>query len=236
MSTPLVTGRHRPADPVARQNRALLREAGVHTVALFGGPGCGKTALLQATLQGLPPDLRVAVIGCAAAARHEAPFSDGDGDGDGDGEAADARVIEVRPSDAGLLSAADVRDALRYVGPAALDLLLIENVGTLTLPGLPDLGQDVSAAMFSVAAGHDQAIKHPEIVRTADVVVLNKVDLLPVVPFDLAAFRKDVTHLRPEAELIELSALAGTGVGAWFGRIRPPARPRRVEQVSHWFG
>jgi hydrogenase nickel incorporation protein HypB len=230
MSTPLVTGRHRPADPIARQNRALLREAGVHAVALFGGPGCGKTALLRATLQGMPADLRVAVIGCAAGARHEAPCLGGEAG------AADARVLEVRPRDADRLNAADVRDALRCLDPAALDLLLIENVGTLTLPGLPDLGQDVSVAMFSVAAGHDQAIKHPEIVRTADVVVLNKIDLLPVVPFDLAAFRKAVTHLRPEAGLIELSAVAGTGVGAWFGRIRPPAPPRRVEQVSHWFG
>ena len=214
----------RATHPLARQNRALLREAGVRAIGLFGGPGCGKSSLVSATVQRLSPGVRVGVVTCGAEPEHDGPARGGLG-----------RTVKVNPGDAVLLDATHVSDALRSLDLAALDLLLIENVGTLTLPGLPDLGQDVSTVVFSVAAGDDKAAKHPHLVRAANLVVLNKVDLLPAVPFDLQAFREDVARLNPVAELIELSALSGAGLNNWLKRIRP-AEEHAVEQASHWFG
>jgi hydrogenase nickel incorporation protein HypB len=106
---------------------------------------------------------------------------------------------------------------------------------TLALPGAPDLGQDATVTVFSVAAGDDKADKHPELVQASDLIVLNKVDLLPSVPFDLEAFRADVRRIKPGVELIELSAIKGDGMGRWLEWLRSQV-VRETQKASHWFG
>src|SRR5687767_14829280 len=129
MSRSATNGRPRTVDPIARRIRSTLGEAGVHAVALFGGPGCGKTSLIASTVQRLPSGVGVGVITCGAGVARDDRTRGGR-----------ARVVDVKLSYGGLPDAAQVRDALGAFDLDAVDLLLIENAGTLTLPGLPDLG------------------------------------------------------------------------------------------------
>jgi hydrogenase nickel incorporation protein HypB len=116
------------------------------------------------------------------------------------------------------------------------DLLFIENIGSLTGPAANDLGQDLTLAVFSVAAGDDKAAKHPALVRSADVVLLNKVDLLGRVPFDVAAFRNDVRRINERADVIEISGLHAQGIDRWVAWLRKQVKRPHHEEISHWFG
>jgi hydrogenase nickel incorporation protein HypB len=124
--------------------------------------------------------------------------------------------------------------ALRRLDLDSLDLLFIENVGTLADPASPDLGHAAAAVVFSVAAGHDVAARHPHLVAAADVILLNKVDLLADVPFDLAAFLSDVRRLNPGAQLIEVSTRDGTGIDRWTRWLKSRLHGG-VRDVLDWF-
>jgi hydrogenase nickel incorporation protein HypB len=228
MSAPVIQHRPHDATSVASRNRDALRAHGILTVALFGGPGCGKTSLISTTIARLTPDVHVGVIACDGGSRRDADRIAG----------ASRQVVQVNAGPGGVVDADHIRDALRWLDLDWLDLLFVEHVGTLPLPGVPDLGQDVTATVFSVAGGDDKADKHPELVHAADVVVLNKVDLIPTVPFDLTAFRADVRRIKPSAELIELSALRADGIGPWVDWLRSRVAPTTAsaEKASHWFG
>jgi hydrogenase nickel incorporation protein HypB len=147
------------------------------------------------------------------------------------------QVVQVNTCDAvgGVVHATHIRDALRWLNLKWLDLLLIEQVGTLAVANAPEVGQDASVTMFSVAAGDDKADKHPELVQAADAVVLSKVDLLPSVPFDLAAFRRDVARIKPGVELIELSSVKQEGLERWIKWLRSRV-VRETSKAAHWFG
>jgi hydrogenase nickel incorporation protein HypB len=215
-------------------NRDALRQAGVLTVSVVGGPGCGKTTLVAETVERLMPDVHVGVIACDVGSHRDADRI----------RCVSEQVVQVNTCEArGVIEASHIRDALNWLDLNWLDLLLIEHVGTLTLADAPDVGQDASVTMFSVAAGDDKADKHPELVRAADVVLLNKVDLLPSVPFDLAAFRRDVERIKPGCEVIELSAVKASGLERWVEWLRsrvahgsPSASSAASAKVSHWFG
>jgi hydrogenase nickel incorporation protein HypB len=225
MKAPVIQGRFHDVNPVARLNRAALRKAGVLTVSVLGGPGCGKTSLLAATVERLMPDVHVGVIACDMHSHRDADLI---------GDQSE-QVVQVNTGDTGAVQACHIHDALQWLDLKWLDLLFIENVGSLTLSGAPDVGQDVTVTVFSVAAGDDKADKHPELVNAADVVVLNKTDLFPSVPFDLTAFRRDVRRIKPQVELVELSALNGDGMGRWLEWLRSLATGDG-HKVSNWFG
>lgn len=213
----------------AGRNRELLHKAGVFSVSIVGGPGCGKSTLIRRTIGRLAPALQVAVVAAGPDA-HDNAIAGGSGN---------VQVVYVNGAAVPCLNGAAVATALHQLDLPSLDLLFIENVGSLTIPiDQQDVGQDATVTVFSVAAGDDKARKHAELVRASDAVLLNKVDLLPAVPFDLATFRRDVTRANPSADLFEVSALAGRGVDAWANWLR-----QRVDKVccqcadaSHWFG
>jgi hydrogenase nickel incorporation protein HypB len=227
MNAPVISHRFHDPNPIAGLNRTALREARVLTVSLLGGPGCGKTTLIADTVERLMPDVHVGVIACDVATHRDADRI----------RAVSEQVVQVNTCQAsGVVNAGHIRDALRWLDLAWLDLLLIEHVGSLTLADAPDVGQDASVTVFSVAAGDDKPAKHPELVQAADVVLLNKTDLLPAVPFDLAAFRSDVERIKPGVGLIELSAKSGDGVDRWIGWLRSRVTPEATSKVAHWFG
>jgi hydrogenase nickel incorporation protein HypB len=194
-------------DEVAEMNRDDFRRAGVFVVDVLGAPGCGKTALIERTIQSLAPGTRVGVIVGDLATQRDADRI----------ARHTEQVVQVNTGKTCHLEANHVRRALAKIDLSRLDLLFIENVGNLICPVGFDLGQDAMVGMFSVSGGDDKAAKHPYLVCESSLLILNGIDLSPYVPFDLAGFRDDVQRLKPDARLLELSAKTGEGLEQWIG-------------------
>jgi hydrogenase nickel incorporation protein HypB len=204
----------------------MLHEAGVLTISVIGGPGCGKTTLIDATIDRLTPDVNVGVIACDPVSHRDADRLARHG----------RQVVQVNTGEDHGLEARHVYRALKSLDLEWADLLFVENIGSLTGPAANDLGQDLTVTVFSVAAGDDKAEKHPALVRSADVVLLNKVDLLGRGPFDVAAFRRDVRRINETAEVIEISGLYAQGIDRWIDWLRRRVKTAHRDEISHWFG
>jgi len=192
-------------DEIATMNRQILRKAGVFTIDLIGAPGCGKTALIERTLQELK-HLRIGVIVGDLTTHRDADrmarFTE--------------QVVQVNTGKGCHLEANHIREALTHIDLSRLGILIIENVGNLICPVGFDLGQDAKVGMFAISGGDDKAAKHPYIVMESSVLLLSKMDLLPYVPFDLELFRSDIRRLNPNVPMLELSATTGKGMEPWL--------------------
>lgn len=192
-------------DEIAAINREAFRRAGVFTLDLIGAPGCGKTALLERTLQNLK-DLRIGIVVGDLTTQRDADrmarFTD--------------QVVQVNTGKGCHLEANHIHQALKNIDLTRLDILIIENVGNLICPVGFDLGQHAKVGMFAVSDGDDKAAKHPYIVMEASVLLLSKTDLLPYIPFDLDLFRSDIRRLNPNVPLLEFSTTTGQGFDAWL--------------------
>jgi hydrogenase nickel incorporation protein HypB len=197
-------------DELAAMNRRMLREAGVVTIDLIGAPGCGKTALLEKTLEQLRSQVLTAVIVGDLATQRDADrlarYTE--------------QVVQINTGKGCHLEANHVRQGLERLDLSRVELLFIENVGNLICPVGFDLGQDFKVGMFGVCGGDDKAAKHPYLVCEADLLLLSKIDLLPHVRFDRELLGADIHRLNPEVELIELSVLEPGGMDRWEGWIR----------------
>jgi hydrogenase nickel incorporation protein HypB len=206
-------------DEVAAINRQRLNEARVFTIDLMGAPGCGKTALIEATLRLLANDLRVGVLVGDLTTQRDADrmarYSD--------------QVVQINTGKGCHLEAHHILQGMSRIDIEGLDVLFIENVGNLICPVGFDLGQDVKVGMFCTTGGDDKAAKHPYIVCESDLLLLGKTDLLPYVPFDLDLFRTDIRRLNPEVDVIELSSSTGNGMDAWIRWIHDQ-RSQRLER------
>ena len=195
MKVPVVENVLKLNDEIAMQNRLKFDQAGVYVVDLIGAPGCGKTALLEATLEKLSGILEIGVLaGDPATSR----------DGDRLAKYCD-NVVQINTGNGCHLDANQVRQAITRLDLKSLDVLFIENVGNLICPVGFDLGQHVKIGMFSVCQGDDKAAKHPHVSLVAGALLLNKTDLLQYIPFNLPQFRSDVAHLNAAAPLLEIS-------------------------------
>ena len=219
-----------PEPDVATANRERLRRAKVLGVNVIGGPGCGKTVLLDATMDVLRPQVRVGVIACGPATCRDADVVRRHAD----------QIVQVDTGEDRPLDATLVREALRRLDLESLDLLFLENVGTLVGRVDADLGQDAVVLVFGVAQGQDQPDKHPHLVTKADAILLNQIDLLPAVPFDLETFRASVRRINPAVPVFEVCALRGEKLEPWVqwlrARMFPDGHPANRTNGSHWFG
>ncbi len=199
-------------DEGAARNRALLRSRGVLALNLMSSPGAGKTTLLERAIRDLRP-LSLYVI-------------EGDQETERDAErirAAGAQALQINTGAGCHLDAAMVERALAALDPPPNALLMIENVGNLVCPSLFDLGEDARVVIASVTEGEDKPLKYPHMFRVAHAVVLNKVDLLPHVTFDVEQFIVNAKRVNPAVEVILLSAATGVGMEgfyAWLDRRR----------------
>ena len=196
-------------DRVADANRHDLAHAGVRSVNLMSSPGAGKTALLKRSLAVLADRVRVGILEGDIATSLDADRLDGLG----------AAVALVNTS-AGFggechLDAVMVRSGLQRLPLDRIDLLLIENVGNLVCPAEFDVGADARAMVYSVTEGEEKPLKYPVMFRAADVVVINKIDLLPHLDFDLDQFLGNLRDVNPRAQVIHASARTGEGVDEW---------------------
>jgi hydrogenase nickel incorporation protein HypB len=196
-------------DDVAGHNREVLRDAGVFTLDLIGGPGCGKTLLVERTLAALGRTMNVGVIvGDLTTARDAERIA-----------AWCPQVVQINTGKGCHLEAHQVRQALGRMDLASLDLLIIENVGNLVCPVGFDLGQDAKVGMFATTEGPDKPAKYPQLVCAADIILLNKMDLMPYLSFDLAQWRQDVARLNAQVKVVECAA-AKDDLGPWLEWLR----------------
>ena len=174
--------------------------------ALLGRNGAGKTTLLERTIGELARHWPVSVI-------------EGDQETLLDAErirAAGAQAVQVNTGAGCHLDAEMVRRALEALDPPPQSLLFIENVGNLVCPALFDLGEHSKLVVISVTEGADKPLKYPHMFAAAGLVILNKIDLLPYVDFDLEKFGKFVRSINPTAKTLPLSATTGEGTSAWY--------------------
>jgi hydrogenase nickel incorporation protein HypB len=192
-------------DDIAAQNRARFADRGIFAVDIIGAPGSGKTAILEATLKALKGRRNPAVLVGDLTTRR---------DGDRLARWCD-QVVQISTGQGCHLEAGQIRDALSQLDLAAVDVLFIENVGNLICPVGFDLGQAAKVGIFSTTEGDDKPGKHPYLVNEADLLLLNKMDLLPYVSFDRSNFEADVRLLNPRVPILPLSATTGEGLDAW---------------------
>jgi hydrogenase nickel incorporation protein HypB len=197
-------------DELAHRNREWLAERDVLAVNLMSSPGSGKTTLLERTIRDLAGDPRVSVV-------------EGDQETARDAErirATGCRVVQVNTGSGCHLDAGMVEGALRDLDPPAHSVVLVENVGNLVCPALFDLGERHRVVVASVTEGEDKPLKYPHMFASADVVLLNKIDLLPHLDFDADDFVLNLRRVNEKARLIMVSATRGAGTGEWTAQLR----------------
>jgi len=206
-------------DMLAERNRGWLDARETLAINLMSSPGSGKTTLLERTIRDTGDDLSISVI-----EGDQATFLDADRI-----KATGCRVVQVNTGAGCHLDADMVRRALRTLDPPIGSVVVVENVGNLVCPALFDLGETARVVVMSVTEGADKPLKYPHMFRTADLVLLNKVDLLPYVDFDVTAFATAVRNLKPDAAICEVSATKGDGMDAWYDWLRGQMGDNRVK-------
>ncbi len=197
---------------IANRNQQLLDKHKVFVINVMSAPGAGKTSLILRTLRTLKDKLKIAVIEGDVASTVDAEKVQS--------EAKSVVQINTRnmPESCSLM-AVMIESALKDMPLDNVDLILIENLGNLICPAEFTLGEHKRVLIASLPEGDDKPIKYPLIFVDADAVVINKMDLLPHVDFDIAAFRRSVVALNPEVEILELSSKTGEGVEQWCSWI-----------------
>ena len=197
-------------DEIAEANRARFRAHGLFVFNIVSSPGAGKTTLLERTIESLRGEMRIGVV-------------EGDVQTDLDARRV-ARygvpAVQIVTNGGCHLEARLVRDALDSLDLAALDLLVVENVGNLVCPANYDLGETLKVVVLSVTEGDDKPLKYPSMFRRASVLVINKIDLLPYVDARVETIERHARDINPELEVFQTSCTTGAGIPEWCGWLR----------------
>lgn len=202
---------------VAAANQSLLTSQGVLAINLMASPGAGKTSLIECTLLALADELCIGVIDGDIASSIDAERA----------EAAGAVSIQINTGGQCHLEAGMVRLALERLDLSELDLLIIENVGNLICPSGFGLGEHRRVLIASVPEGDDKPFKYPSMYQQVDALVINKMDLLPYIEFDLSSFEAGVEILNPSLISFPLSCTSGEGLEQWLQWVRREQRQLR---------
>lgn len=197
-------------DELAKANRELLRDRRIVTLNLMSSPGSGKTTLLVRTLRELDGEMPVAVV-------------EGDQETQLDAariQATGAPVVQVNTGAGCHLDADMMRRAINHLDPVPGTLLFVENVGNLVCPAAFDLGELARIVIISVTEGDDKPAKYPQMFACADLLIVNKIDLLPYVDFDVDACVARARAARPGLQVLALSATSGAGAEQWYDWLR----------------
>jgi len=198
-------------DHQAAHNREHFARHNALAINLMSSPGAGKTALLEASIDAMGTGLRIAVI-------------EGDLETENDAERIRKKgvpAVQISTGSACHLDAHMVHTALHELDLDDVDIVFIENVGNLVCPASFDLGQHANVALLSTPEGHDKPSKYPVMFRSADLVVISKADLLPVLEdFDPDYATRCLRQLASIAPVLQVSAKTGTGIDAWLDWVR----------------
>ena len=203
-------------DRAADRLRADLKKNKVFLLNLMSSPGSGKTTTLRRTIDALKDEFRIGVM-------------EADIDSDVDAatiEKTGAKVIQLHTGGMCHLDAGMTRQGLEGLGVEDVDFAILENIGNLVCPAEFDTGSSKNAMILSVPEGDDQPLKYPLMFSICDVLLINKIDVLPYFDFDLEACKKYVRRLNPNMKIIPISARTGEGVDEWANWLR--------EQIRAW--
>ena len=215
-------------DAIAAQNRQVLDRHKILTVNIMSSPGAGKTSLILQTIDRLKSKLKLAVIEGDVASKIDADKIDEQG----------IPVVQINVGASCSLEAQMITPALNKLPLENIDLLFIENVGNLICPAEFALGEHKKVVIASIPEGDDKPVKYPLMFTEADAVVLNKLDLLPHLEFEVASFRKAVEGLNPKVRIFEVSCKTGAGLDAWCSWISIEAKnegplPRKRDRTAN---
>jgi hydrogenase nickel incorporation protein HypB len=197
-------------DQIASQNRALLDQARLFSINLMASPGAGKTSLIEKTVFGLKSIFRIAVIDGDIATSLDADRA----------AEAGATAVQINTGGGCHLDAIMLHNALLDLNLSNFDFLIVENVGNLVCPASFQLGTHKSILVASIPEGDDKPYKYPGIYQGVEALVINKIDLLPYVTFNMDYFRKGVEILNPGLVTFPLSCRTGNGLDQWYEWIR----------------
>jgi hydrogenase nickel incorporation protein HypB len=208
-------------DAEAARNRAWLSGREILALNLVSSPGAGKTTLLERTIRDLKDELPICVL-------------EGDQATTNDGErirAAGAPAVQVNTGTGCHLEADLVARGLMQLKPAAGSVVMIENVGNLVCPAMFDLGERAKVVILSVTEGEDKPLKYPHMFRAAEIMILNKTDLLPHVDFDVERAIENARAVNPDIAVLQVSARTGEGLDGWYGWLRQQRAAARAAML-----
>lgn len=209
-------------DEIARANRDLFREQGIFVLNIVSSPGAGKTSLLERSIEHLKGRISLAVI-------------EGDIQTDIDARrvaSLGVPAVQIVTNGGCHLEAKLVQDALRNLDLHDVQLLIIENVGNLVCPANYDLGETLKVVVSSTTEGDDKPLKYPSMFRNAGVLIINKIDLLPYIPCNLDALRRNALQINPSLKLFETSCTTGMGVERWCDWLEQRCESRPAPAVQ----
>ncbi len=201
-------------DRLAERNRGYFEALNILALNLVSSPGSGKTAILERTIRDLKKDLQISVVEGDQATLNDAERIKKTG----------AKVVQINTGAGCHLDAEMLASGVKELDPAKDSVVLIENVGNLVCPALFDLGEKCKVAVLSVTEGEDKPIKYPHMFRAAELLLLNKIDLLPYLDFDLTACKQYAISVNPKIKILEVSAKTGEGLDHWYDWIKKHVR------------
>lgn len=196
--------------------RADLRRKGVFLLNLMSSPGSGKTTTLMRTIEALKDDFKIGVMEADIDSDVDARTVSGSG----------AKVIQLHTGGMCHLDAEMTKQGLEGLETGDVDLVVLENVGNLVCPAEFDTGASKNAMILSVPEGHDKPLKYPLMFSICDVVLVNKIDVLPYFDFDMDKCREYIHMRNPRAKIIPICARTGEGMEEWADWLR--------EEVKNW--
>ncbi len=202
----------------ANANRSLFTSKGILTLNLVSSPGSGKTTLLTRTLTDIKDEAPLAVI-------------EGDQETTQDADrirATGVPAIQINTGKGCHLDASQIGHAVEHLSPKDASVLMIENVGNLVCPAAFDLGEAHKVAILSVTEGEDKPIKYPDMFHAADILLLNKIDLLPYLDFDIDKCIEYAQRVNPGIQVLQVSATTGEGMNDWYQWIRLAHQTRLI--------
>ena len=201
----------------AEQNRGAFKQRGIFALNLVSSPGAGKTALLVRTIRALKNRLGICVIEGDQQTCHDAERI----------RATGAPAVQINTGSGCHLDAHMVAHAFAQLAPPRDAVLMIENVGNLVCPAAFDLGEAHKVVVLSVTEGEDKPLKYPDMFRRASLMLLNKIDLLPYLEFDLERCLANARRTNPALAIIGVSAVTGEGIAEWLAWLEQGARKAR---------
>jgi len=197
-------------DRIAEQNRALFDEHHLFVINLMSSPGAGKTTLLEKTIDALKEEMGIGIIEGDIQSSHDAERI----------AKKEVQVVQLNTGGACHLDGNMIRDTFEALDFARLDLLVVENVGNLVCPAEFKVGEDAKVMILSVTEGEDKPAKYPLMFHESEVLLVNKIDLVPYLDVRLEDIRREALRVNPDITVLEVSTKTGEGLEGWFDWLR----------------